>query len=315
MRLLVLSLIAVLASVAYCQDQSAPVRTKAKKAKSPEFRWVNPPGKLPTGVSHHTFDSPSMKCKVGYCIYRPPGYRDAGDAVKTRFPVVYYLHGGRPGSELKSVSLATFMEAAMRSGEVPEMVYVFVNGGPVSHYNMPDDPQAQGQDVFLNELIPHIENTYSVLATRQARGIEGFSQGGRGTTRIMFKHPELFCSAAPGGGGYATEKSISENEGRENPTLRFSPGDNCWDLASAYHERFQSKYPLRILFHVGTKGFNYQNNLEYMEYLEGLQIPFEKVIAVDATHSAKQIYQAHGQQIMNFHAASFRDAVSAARAQ
>ena len=41
--------------------------------------------------------------------------------------------------------------------------------------------------------------TYRTIAERSGRGIEGFSQGGRGTVRYMFNHPELFCSAAPGG--------------------------------------------------------------------------------------------------------------------
>ena len=60
---------------------------------------------------------------------------------------------------------------------------------------------------------PDIGQDGFTIASRKGRGIEGFSQGGRGTTRIMFRHPELFCSAAPGGGGFATEKKISEKSG------------------------------------------------------------------------------------------------------
>ena len=110
---------------------------------------------------------------------------------------VYYLHGGRPGNELKSIKLVAEVDRAMSAQKVAPMIYVFVNGGPVSHYNMPDDPSAQGADVFINELIPHIDSTYRTIADRGGRGIEGFSQGGRGTARLMFRHPELFCSASP----------------------------------------------------------------------------------------------------------------------
>ena len=184
----------------------------AKPAKKrPPFKWVNkmPKGEFP-GLQHKTFTSPSMKIPVGYCIYLPPQYHDAKQSSR-RFPVVYYLHGGRPGSETKSVRLVPVIHEQMTAGRVPPMLYVFVNGGPVSHYNMPDRTNAMGEDVFIKELIPHVDRTERTIANRKGRALEGFSQGGRGTTRIMFRHPGLFCSAAPGGAGHATEKIISEN--------------------------------------------------------------------------------------------------------
>ena len=278
--------------------QKKPPRQKKKPAP---FKWVNPPGKKQqhANLQHATFLSPSMKIKVGYCIYLPSAYEKSKD----RFPVVYYLHGGRPGSELKSVGLVPMIHKAMESGQVQPMIYVFVNGGPVSHYNLPEREHAMGEDVFIKELIPHIDNTYRTRANREGRGLEGFSQGGRGTARIMFKHPDLFCSAAPGGGGYATEKRISEENGQENPNLIFAPGYNTWDLARKYAEKPQPK--LNILIHVGTKGFNYENNLAYMEFLKSLQIPFEKLIVPDAPHSAKIIYEKKGVELMKFHARNF----------
>ncbi|MGB0582985.1 MAG: alpha/beta hydrolase-fold protein, partial [Limisphaerales bacterium] len=110
-------------------------KSKAKKKKAPQpFRWINnPAGKLPTGVEHHTYRSQVMDVEIGYCIYFPPSYQE----FERRFPVVYYLHGGRPGSELKSVKLAAQIREQHTKGKVKEAIYVFVNGGLVSHYNMP----------------------------------------------------------------------------------------------------------------------------------------------------------------------------------
>ena len=244
-----------------------------------------------------------MKQDVGYCIYLPPGHRKQQNS-NARYPVVYYLHGGRPGSETKSVRLAKFIHKHISSGAVPPMIYVFVNGGPVSHYNLPDRKHAMGEDVFVKELIPHIDGRYRTVAERKGRGLEGFSQGGRGTTRIMFKYPHLFCSAAPGGAGHSTEKRISEENGRENESLVFAPGYNTWDLARKY-----AKNPtpaIRILVHVGTKGFNYENNLEYMKFLESLKVPFGRLIVPNVPHSAVQIYEKRGLDLMKFHADSFR---------
>jgi endo-1,4-beta-xylanase len=294
--------------VAQAKSQKAtqPKKTQPKKPRPP-FRWVNPlPKNHHPRITHHTFRSPSMKSDVGYCLYLPPGYDDKANAAR-RYPVVYYLHGGRPGSETRSIHLTLYIDDAMTRKIVPAAIYVFVNGGVVSHYNTPDR-NSMGEDVFIQELIPHVDKTYRTIADRSGRGIEGFSQGGRGTARNMFKHPDLFCSAAPGGGGHATEKRISENDGRENETLKFAAGDNTYDLARKYAAN--SRLPLRILIYVGDKGFNYENNLAYMQFLDSLKIPYERLIVPGAPHSPKIIYGKQSLVIIKFHAESFRQAAA-----
>jgi len=284
-----------------CVSPAVAQQTDAPKKARP-FAWVNPlpAARATVGLSHHTFRSPSMDVDVGYCIYLPPSYEH--DANR-RYPVVYYLHGGRPGSELKAINLVTYIDNAIRAKTIPDTIYVFVNGGPVSHYNVPQRDNARGEDVFINELIPHIDTSYRTIANRSGRGLEGFSQGGRGTMRISLKHPQLFCSAAAGGGGYATEKRISEEGGRESDQLVFAEGDNTWDLARAYVA--EHKAPYKLLIFVGTKGFNYENNLEFMGFLDSLGIPFDTLIVKDAPHSARDIYEKQGDTILTFHAANF----------
>lgn len=289
-------------SVLLAQDATKTTKKKAKP-KPPPFAWVNPLPKVHhPALQHATFRSPTMDTDVGYCILLPPSYHEPNS--RRRFPVVYYLHGGRPGSETKSIKLAEMIHDAMRGDDpVNESIYVFVNGGPVSHYNMPDRPDAQGADVFIKELIPHVDATYRTVATRRGRGIEGFSQGGRGTMRLSLRYPELFCSAAPGGGGYETERKISESNGYENDNLKFAEGDNVWDLAHTYSK---SESPnVRWLIYVGTKGFNYENNLRYMDYLDLLGIRYEKLIVPDVDHSGVRIYEQEAKRIMSFHAGNF----------
>ena len=288
-------------------DQEAQAQGKKKQKSSDPFSWVNQPSKASAEVpiQHKTFRSQSMGADVGYCIYLPPNY-EKSKRTKSRYPVVYYLHGGRPGSELKSIGLSAFIEKAIQSNRVPPMIYVFINGGPMSHYDYPQIENGQGESVFIEELIPHIDSTYRTIASRNGRGIEGFSQGGRGTARIMFRHPELFCSAAPGGGGFATEKKISENDGHESDRVVFAEGCNAYDTARLYaSSEKQKQYPLRILIHVGTKGFNYENNLEYMKFLNQLGIKFEKLVVQDVPHSAHKIYERQGDALMKFHAQNF----------
>lgn len=275
----------------------------AQDKKIPDFSWVNPiRGEAPKGITHHTFKSPSMGIDVGYCLFLPPGY-GAEENTNQKYPVVYYLHGGRPGSETKSIKLANPIYDAMVAGSVSPAIYVFVNGGAVSHYNYPSK-NSLGEDVFVYELIPHIDSTYRTIANRSGRGLEGFSQGGRGTTRIMFRHPELFISCAPGGAGHSTEKRISEEGGRESESLIFAEGYNTYDTARAYAK--QMSPPLNILIHVGDEGFNYENNLAYMDFLRELKIPFDHVIVPGVPHSAIKIYEKAGLQIMKFHEENFQ---------
>ncbi|MEL6896542.1 MAG: alpha/beta hydrolase-fold protein [Planctomycetota bacterium] len=300
--LLLLSIIAANANA-----QSPNQRGKKKRPARP-FQWVNPlPSKFSGVVQHATFDSRIAKAKVGYLILLPEGYETS----QTRYPVVYYLHGGRPGSETKGAGVAKEIHGISKRQSLAPVIYVFPNGGPVSHYNVPDrigvegKPDAVGADVLIRELIPHIDKTYRTIADRQHRGMEGFSQGGRATMRLSLRYPELFGSVAAGGGGYATEKKISESpDGAESKELRFAMGDNTWDLARAYAKR-EDAPKLNLMIYVGTKGFNYQNNREYMEFLKQLSIAHTPLIVPGVPHSATGIYQQRGEEIMRFHLKNF----------
>lgn len=258
------------------------------------FHWVNKmPANAHPALRHETYFSNLHKTDVGYAIYLPPGYEDSGK----RYPVVYYLHGGRPGGENKSVAMAKFFDQHMRSGSVPPAIYVFVNGGAVSHYDYPQ-LKSYGESAFVKELIPHIDGKYRTIASKRGRGLEGFSQGGRGTARIAFKHPDLFCSAAPMGGGHQHEKHVSDHKGPEGAEgYVFEAGNNTWDLAR--------RVDVKWLVVVGTKDFNYEANLAWMRHLSSRGVKYEKIIVPDVPHNASQVYEKIGAAAMKFHAACF----------
>jgi S-formylglutathione hydrolase FrmB len=301
------SLILLVSSLANAVSAQGAKPSKAA-TKDPPFSWVSPLTNaarakqiLPAGVKHATFKSPSMAIEAGYYIYLPPGYETG----KARYPVVYHLHGGRPGAENKGVSLASFVDKAVRAGTIRPTIYVFPNGGPVSWYDMPEIKNGMGETAFVKELIPHIDATYRTWGTREGRALEGYSQGGRGTTRIMFKHPELFLSVAPGGSGYGPEKQIQENDGYESANLRFLPvGYNAWDLARAYAAR-QNRAALNILIWDGTKCFNYDFNLKYSAYLKELGIAHEFLSIKEVPHTATGSYEKNGDDIMRHHQKTF----------
>ncbi len=284
-----------------------PEPAKASKQR-PSFSWVAPLSdserakqNLPPTTKHATFRSPSMGIEVGYYIYLPPGY----EAGTRRYPVVYHLHGGRPGAESKSVRLAAYVDKAIAAGTIRPTLYVFPNGGPVSWYDMPEMPLGMGESVFVKELVPHIDATYRTWGTREGRALEGYSQGGRGTTRIMFKHPELFLSVAPGGSGYGPEKRIQENDGYESETLRFLPlGYNAWDLAAAF-AALKDRPALSLLVWDGTKCFNYEDNLRFSARLRELGIAHDFLPIPEVPHTATGSYEVKGDDIMRHHQKTF----------
>lgn len=275
------------------------------------FAWVNPipPGaSLPPGVQHATFESPSMQHAVGYVVYLPPDYAARENATR-RYPVVYYLHGGRPGNESRSVALTGYIHEAIASGKVPPAIYVFANGGEVSHYNVPA-LGSMGEDVIVRELIPHIDATYRTVADRSGRAIEGFSQGGRGTTRIAFKYPALFASAAAGGPGYAVERGIYENDGVEEDRrgggqqrFEFGKGNDAYTQALAFAELADPRPAFAIW--IGTSGFNYEATLEYLGFLYALGLEPTRFVVNDVGHNPSHLYEEIGVDLMCFHAASF----------
>ena len=109
----------------------------------------------------------------------------------------------------------------------------------------------------------------------------------------MFKYPELFGSVAPGGAGFTTEKIIQENNGSESEFVKCSSGYNVWNLAKKYADR-KSAPALRLLIWVGSKEVNYQANLEFMNCLNQLGLPYQKLVAPGIAHNAVRIYHIRG---------------------
>jgi len=68
------------------------------------FKWVSPNvAKEVEGIEHRTFYSKSNQTEVGYYVNYPEGYNDPENTGK-RYPVIYSLHGGRPGAESKGLN-------------------------------------------------------------------------------------------------------------------------------------------------------------------------------------------------------------------
>jgi len=154
-------------------------------------QWVTPAVQAPH-LRHRIFYSAAAKSNVSYHIYLPELY----DIEKSRnFPVLYWLHGH--GGGLKGIPhLVKHFDQAIRTGSMPPVIIVFVNGMFESMWCNSRDGSVPMETVVVKELVPHIDASFRTIASREGRLIEGFSMGGYGAGRLFFKFHNIFGAAS-----------------------------------------------------------------------------------------------------------------------
>ncbi len=203
------SITTLLSTIALAQQSGKA----GKKQSNDDAMWVaTDVANLPEGVTHHTFRSNSMKRDVGYSIFLPPSYAQHPNR---RFPVIYHLHGAG-GNETRSLLSAQVLQKGIIDGRWPELIIVFPNGGRSTMYQDSGDGRFMSETMMIKELIPHVDKTYRTVADRNGRCIEGFSMGGRGSTHLAMRYPQMFCSLFNQSGNVYR---VSDASKRPNPYL------------------------------------------------------------------------------------------------
>lgn len=252
-----------------------------KSAPAP-FRWVNAvPADLPAAPAlvHRTFHSHANRADVGYFVVLPRGYETAG-AERSRYPVIYYLHGGMQGAESRGARGSAPLWPILRDTDYPAAFLVVVNGGKLNYY---DTAETKGESAF-RELIAHVDRTFRTVAAREGRVLVGHSMGGRAVGRFVFKYPELFGSGVALSGGHQREKHVSEtgNEGNGGAEIG-DRANNTFDLASSF-VKDPVRPAVRLMVVVGNRDANYPANLEWCLHLTRLKIAHELVVVPGAGH-------------------------------
>jgi S-formylglutathione hydrolase FrmB len=202
--------------------------------EKPFMSFFNPPAAPIALEEHRSYQSAAMEAKVGYNIYLPPGYRDAGNT--NRYPVIYWLHG-RGCSESNDQFPATTVDAAIRSNTIPPLIFVYASGGGMSFYSDSFDGKWLAETTIIKELIPHIDATYRTVPDRSGRAIQGMSMGGFGALKLALKYPELFSSVVAFAGGYRSAEGIQADEISREILKRVFAGDTA---------QFMSNHPATI---------------------------------------------------------------------
>jgi endo-1,4-beta-xylanase len=272
--------------------------------------WVNRPKpgqQLPAGVAHHVYRSKAMNVDVGYLIYLPPSY--TSDSPK-RYPVIYNLHGAG-GNELHGFEEARLLDQGIREGKWPPMIMVFVNGGARTFYKDSGDRKTLAETTVIKELIPHIDTTYLTIAERKGRAIEGFSMGGRGSTRLAMKHPEMFISLFNQAGNVMHVSTAERNDYLGDNRANYIDND-AYLLLKKNLANIKGK--MRIQIWCGTKDDGHLPTIrEFHKALldEGVDHSYFEI--EDLAHQRTEMVKRYANVWFDYHVESFRRAGALAK--
>ncbi len=193
-------------------------------------------GTLYAKMQEITYESKTTGTTRKANLILPYGYTE-----EKEYPVLYLLHGiGGDHNEWKGGEPVNIISNLVSAGETDEMIVVIPNvrarandaGNPGDIYTK---THYEAFDNFINDLrddlMPYIEDTYSVAKGKENTAIAGLSMGGREALYIGFSMPETFgyigaFCPAPGilpytnfgvsEDGLFTEESFTLPEGSDN---------------------------------------------------------------------------------------------------
>lgn len=265
-----------------------------------EYAWVTPAVQAP-GVEHRTFDSEAVGCPVSYHVYLPAEYA-AGP--EQGFPVLYWLHGGSGFSGTAIRVISRHFGDAMKAGLIPPMIVVFPHAPAGSLWANSSDGSTPVETIFIEELLPHVDETLRAVSSRDGRIVEGWSMGGYGAARFGMKFPELFCAASSLSGGPLQQEFTSAprvSERRRLQVLRAVCGGDHeyfrelspWRLAEENAEAIRESLLLRVV--IGEQDEMIEVAHDFHAHLHEIGIPHEFTVVPGAGHESMRVLNALGE--------------------
>lgn len=124
-------------------------------------------------------------------VYLPPAYLRSPDR---RFPTVYLFHGINGGAaEWQTRDIQARIDRMVRRKGVAQAVVVMPDAESLWYVDSSDSPW---RSMFVEEMVPFVDEGYRTIPRRSERGVTGVSMGGHGAFTISWAHPEIFSSIA-----------------------------------------------------------------------------------------------------------------------
>lgn len=269
-----------------------------------------------------SFASGLLKEEANYHVYLPQAYEADTDRA---FPVIYWLHGsgGYPPGVLQM--LASRFDAAIEDRRIPAAIVVFPVGFEDTLWANAADGTRPVEDMFVRELIPHVDSSFRTVRNRGGRLLEGASMGGYGAARLAFRYPGMFGAVSMINPGPMQRVLDPDNaplagRARAQATLdRVFSGSAAlferqspWVLAEGFAKR--DCPPTRIRMIVGETDPTRPTNLAFSDRLKALGIAHEVTVVPDAGHNPGQMFANMGASYWTFFARALESGSSGATA-
>jgi putative tributyrin esterase len=207
--------------------------------------------------------------------------RDYQTSPRTRYPVLYLLHGfsGHYSDWATRTKLADYA-AEYR------LIFVTPEGNNGWYTDSVANPADKYESYILQELIPDVDRRFRTIQSRYARGIAGLSMGGYGALKFGLKHPDQFVFAASLSGATATA-AWTEEDLKGMTAIRdslfgvFGPVGSDTRKKNDIFEMVRALTPARVAtlpyFYLdcGTEDFLIDMNQQFAALLREKKIPHE----------------------------------------
>lgn len=152
------------------------------------------------------FSSSMLNRPVKFSVYLPPDYYTSN----RRYPVVYLLHGlgDNETGWVQFGEADRIADEGIQAGEIPPMIIVMPNAGTTWYVNDYQN-KLRYEDMFVQELIPHIDTMFRTRNEREYRALAGLSMGGYGSLMLAMHHPELFSACAALSAAVRTDETFA----------------------------------------------------------------------------------------------------------
>ncbi|MGC9469737.1 MAG: alpha/beta hydrolase [Anaerolineae bacterium] len=186
--------------------------------------------------------SEAMGEQVRFLVHLPPCY----DQFPTKaFPSLYLFHGW-PLNEWHwdDLGMDEWTDDWTSRGLAGPFILIMPGVGQDGRYVNSSGGDGSFEGLVVNELVPHIDNTYRTVSEPWGRGVSGISRGGVWALEIAMRHQDLFGSVGGHSPALALNRPLPAYDpyllAREDISgLRFylDAGDGDWARAGTIRFR------------------------------------------------------------------------------
>jgi len=208
-------------------------------------------------------------------VYTPPCY---GEEDGLTYPVLYLLHGQNMDDTFwLSLGAAELVDDMIAQGGPP---FLMVMPYEVDNFDPPSE--SKFADAVLSELIPWVEDHYTVCTERECRAIGGVSRGGGWAMHLVARNFDTF--------GAVGAHSMGLLQG------------DAWQIQKHLETRTREEYP-RIYIDRGEDDFLYEGIDYFVGVLVDNDIPHE--FHINPGRHDKAYWQAHVAEYLEWYAAGW----------